>query len=575
MGRRVLALLNQSEKRWSVVMLVSIFLNSFIELVGLAAIVPVIGLAVNPELIHRYEWLEKLYTHSTLVGIESEKEFLIGLCCGLVMIFCLKVLSALAITFFQTRFSFRVAHRLSGQMWTYHFSQSLQDLRASDSGLILEEIKSWPVAFANTFMVGLIKLFTEVVILVSIGIGLLVYSPVVSISVVLLMAFGAVIIRMLTKTRVRAYGLVERDIAPKTNSMVGNATRGFLEIITFGAVIPVRNEYLRLTKTLFNVKSKSSVVFTVPAKTYELLASMGICGAIIVSLLSGIEGEDFFELLSLMAVSAYRVMPSMSRMNSSVMAMRKSLFVLKAMEKGGAYQEEIQHTNSLYTELYGDNPRIELNDVELGYKSLDEPVVSGLNFCFESGNVYAIVGVSGSGKSTLVSSILGLHPPDKGAVFVELGSSRADLYEEVGAQNWLNHVGYLSQQPFLFKGTVEENFTFRNPEVSLNRTQIERLINRLELRAALGDDALRFDLNEGGTNLSGGQQQRLALLRALQVNSPVLMLDEATSALDEKTRDVVFELLRDKASQGHLVILITHDSSLAERCDYTLNLSPS
>ena len=575
MGRRVLALLDQREKRWSVVMLISIFFNSFIELVGLAAIVPVIGLAVNPELIHRYEWLEKLYAYSTLIGIETEEKFLIGLCCGLVMIFCLKILSSLAITFFQTRFSFQVAHRLSGLMWTYHFSQSLQDLRASDSGLILEEIKSWPVAFANQFMVGLIKLFTEVVILVSIGIGLLVYSPVVSISVVVLMLFGAVIIRMLTKTRVRAYGQIERDIAPKTNSMVSNATRGFLEIITFGAVIPVRNEYLRLTKTLFNVKSKSSVVFTVPSKTYELLASMGICGAIIVSLLSGIEGEDFFELLSLMAVSAYRVMPSMSRMNSSVMAMRKSLFVLKAMEKGVVFQEQTDSHKSRYTELHGDLPRVELNEVELGYKTLDEPVVSGLNFCFESGKVHAIVGVSGSGKSTLVSSILGLHPPDKGAVFVELGSSKADLYEKVGAKNWLKHVGYLSQQPFLFKGTVEDNFTFRNPEVSLDRMQIEQLVDRLELRAALGEDALRFELNEGGSNLSGGQQQRLALLRALQVDSPVLMLDEATSALDEKTRDVVFKLLREKASLGHLVILITHDASLANRCDHTLNLSQS
>lgn len=575
MGRRVLALLDQREKRWSVVMLVSIIVNSFIELVGLAAIVPVIGLAVNPELIYRYEWLEKLYAYSTLVGIDTEEEFLIGLCCSLVMIFCLKVISALAIAFFQTRFSFRVAHRLSGQMWTYHFSQSLQDLRASDSGLILEEIKSWPIAFANQFMMGSIKLFTEVIILVSIGIGLLVYSPVVSISVVVLMVFGAVIIRMLTKTRVKAYGQVERDIAPKTNSMVGNATRGFLEIITFGAVIPVRNEYLRLTKTLFNVKSKSSVVFTVPSKTYELLASMGICGTIIFSLLSGIEGEDFFELLSLMAVSAYRVMPSMSRMNSSVMAMRKSWFVLKAMEKGGAYHDESHGSNPQNTELFGDKPRVELKDLELGYKTLDEPVVSGLNFCFEPGKVYAIVGVSGSGKSTLVSSILGLHPPDEGSVFVELGSSKADLYDKVGTKNWLKHVGYLSQQPFLFKGTVEDNFTFRNPEVSLDRMQIEGLVERLELRAALGEDALRFELNEGGSNLSGGQQQRLALLRALHVDSPVLMLDEATSALDEKTRDVVFQLLREKASQGHLVILITHDASLAELCDQTLNLSPS
>lgn len=572
-GQRIISLMDRSEKLRALVMLGSVFFGSVIELLGLAAIIPVIGLAVNPNLIHRYDWLESLFVISAQWGLETERQFLIGLCCGLVVIFLLKVFSSIIITFFQTRFSFDVAHRLSGVMWTYHFSQSLQDLRASDSGLILEEIKSWPIAFANVFLVGLIKLLTEVVVITAIGVGLLVYSPIVSISVVLLMLFGVVIIRLMTNSRVKAYGSIEREIAPKTNGMIANATRGFLEIITFGAVIPVRNEYLRLTKTLFNVKSRSSVVFSIPAKTYELLASFGICGAIIISLVVGVEGEDFFELLSLMAVSAYRVMPSMSRMNSLVMGMRKDKFVLEAMERGVAHHFKASGDKSALVELSGNCPCIELKELELGYKSLDKPVIEGLNYRFEAGGIYAIVGMSGSGKSTLVSSILGLHNPDSGAVLVDMGEGAYDLYGEVGARNWLNNVGYLSQQPFLFKGTVEHNFTFRNPEAMLDPEFIANLMERLGLRDVLGQQGLKFELNEGGSNLSGGQQQRLALLRALQTKSPVLMLDEATSALDEHTRDLVFDLLRDKAAGGDLIILITHDLSLAKCCDHMLNLS--
>ena len=571
--QRVISLMDRKEKLRALLMLGSVFFNSVIELLGLAAIIPVIGLAVNPNLIHRYDWLDRLYLASAQWGIETERQFLIGLCCGLVVIFLIKVLTSVLINFFQTRFSFDVAHRLSGVMWTYHFSQSLQDLRASDSGLILEEIKSWPIAFANIFLVGLIKLLTEVVVILSIGFGLLVYSPVVSIAVILLMLFGVVIIRVMTNSRVKAYGGIERDIAPKTNGMVANATRGFLEIITFGAVVPVRNEYLRLTKTLFNVKSKSSVVFSIPAKTYELLASIGICGAIIVSLTAGVEGEDFFELLSLMAVSAYRVMPSMSRMNSLVMAMRKDIFVLKAMERGVEYWNKACREKSVSADLLGNRPCIELKELELGYKTLDTPVIEGLNYRFEAGGTYAIVGVSGSGKSTLVSSILGLHKPEQGAVLVDMGDGAHDLYSEVGAENWLGNVGYLSQQPFLFKGTVEDNFTFRNPEVILDQAFIAELLERLGLSDVLSQQGLKFELNDGGSNLSGGQQQRLALLRALQTKSPVLMLDEATSALDEHTRDLVFELLRYKAAGGDLIILITHDMSLAQRCDHMLNLS--
>jgi ABC-type bacteriocin/lantibiotic exporter with double-glycine peptidase domain len=94
----------------------------------------------------------------------------------------------------------------------------------------------------------------------------------------------------------------------------------------------------------------------------------------------------------------------------------------------------------------------------------------------------------------------------------------------------------------------------------------------LQLEECLGGSPLDFQLQEGGSNLSGGQQQRLALLRALQVHRPVLILDEATSALDTELRDVVFALLRDRASQGCNVILVTHDREIAERCDDVLEL---
>ena len=72
--------------------------------------------------------------------------------------------------------------------------------------------------------------------------------------------------------------------------------------------------------------------------------------------------------------------------------------------------------------------------------------------------------------------------------------------------------------------------------------------------------------------MSGGQQQRLALLRALQIQRPVLILDEATSALDSELRDVVFGLLRERAQEGCNVILVTHDKELAEQCDDVLDL---
>ena len=137
---------------------------------------------------------------------------------------------------------------------------------------------------------------------------------------------------------------------------------------------------------------------------------------------------------------------------------------------------------------------------------------------------------------------------------------------------WLTNVGYLSQKPFLFKGTVHENLTLGNPEIVIDDVFTSNLINKLGLSKQLGQEPLLYELAEGGDNLSGGQQQRLALLRALQVKRPVLILDEATSALDSAMRDVVFELLCEQANDGATVILVTHDKELASKCDSNLDL---
>ena len=110
------------------------------------------------------------------------------------------------------------------------------------------------------------------------------------------------------------------------------------------------------------------------------------------------------------------------------------------------------------------------------------------------------------------------------------------------------------------------------PSTVLNEGLIILLIEKLKLEGCLGLNPLEFELHEGGSNLSGGQQQRLALLRALQVQKPVLILDEATSALDGELRDVVFDLLKERASMGCNVILVTHDKELAQKCDDVFNL---
>jgi len=570
--QRVYALLIPQERKTAVLMLGTVAVNSVVEVLGLAAVVPVIGLAVEPELIHRYDFLGQVYEASAVFGVDSEKDFLLLLSVGLVVIFGIKALVGLALTLLQTRFSFSVAHRLSGIMWSYHFSQNLENLRSRDSGRILSEINNWPQSFANRFMVGSLRLITEFLVISTICIGLLAYAPIVLVTVATLLGAGTVLVRKLTDARLLAYGQIQKERGPKTNSMVTNAIRGILEVITFRAVEPVRNEYLKTTKFLFRISSNSSVLYSLPSKTYEVLSVLGVSGAIIISLLQDTGGEEFFELLTLMAISAYRVMPTMSRINGTIMNMRQGMYVMEAMEEGVMSYAELQERGEVAPLNLKAEPSIHLEDLTLGYEALDDPVLEGMSHRFEPGRIHAVVGASGSGKSTLVNAMLGLHPLDKGRILIRDGESEWTLGETCSRDSWLAELGYLSQQPFFFSGSVRDNLTFRAPGRAVDEALVTDLIGKLGLEDCLGEAPLSFILNEAGNNLSGGQQQRLALLRSLQVNTRVLLLDEATSALDVESRDKVFRILKERARTGTLIIIITHDRELSGMCDEVLDL---
>jgi ABC-type multidrug transport system fused ATPase/permease subunit len=546
----------------------------------LAAVVPVIGLVINPELIHENEYLARAFELTSQWGIDTERKFLMLTSIALVAAFLFKALVNLGLNLIQTRYSFAIGHRISGLMWQYHFSQSLERMRSTESGRVLSEINGWPLNLANTFVVGNLRFINELMVIAAIAVGLVIYEPIVLISVAILLTIGAMIIRKGTKNRLDRYSEIRKIVGPQTGTLINNAVRGFLEVMSFRASDAIRNGYLNKTRLLYRIGSNSQIMNMAPAKLYEVLAVTAVSAAIFISLLLGESNEAFLNLLIVMALSAYRVMPSMTRLNGHVMGMRSSYHVINVIESAlqswAANTDNPDHPEHIPVDRSNatwPKAHITLNGLTIGYKSLPEPVLANLNCTFEPGCVHAIVGPSGSGKSTLVNTILGLHPAISGGINVGDGETEsAALRDAVPVKAWLANIGYLSQQPFLFNGTVLDNLTMRVPNMTVDEAEVNRLIERLDLTDCLGETPLEFELLEGGNNLSGGQQQRLAILRALRIQRPVLILDEATSALDGLKRDAVFELLRKRANAGTNVLLITHDMSLAEQCDTILDL---
>ena len=383
-------------------MLLTIFVNSIVEILGLAVVVPVIGLVVQPETIHTNPTLKSAFDLVAPLGINTPSRFLIALCGLMIGAFLFKAMFGLLQICFRR--GFIQSHTASQAKWSYHFSQSLERMRGNDSGRILSEINGWPLQFANAFMVGGLMMVNEIIVISLIAIGLLNYNPVVFLSIALLIGSGALLIRRATKKRLLAYSDIRRQIEPRTNTLITNAVRGFLEVITFRASNAVREAYLKDRWTIFRIASNTSVLNLSPAKLYEVLAVVAVAGSIIIALLQGTPDSGFLELLSFMAISAYRIMPSMSRLNGAVMQMRGQQYVLETMERGRANQSQtLIHTTPVTEQV--ETVDLHINQVTLSYQALDEPVLDQFNHTFSHGKIHAVIGPSGSGKSTLISAL--------------------------------------------------------------------------------------------------------------------------------------------------------------------------
>jgi putative ABC transport system ATP-binding protein len=193
-------------------------------------------------------------------------------------------------------------------------------------------------------------------------------------------------------------------------------------------------------------------------------------------------------------------------------------------------------------------------------------ILEEVSFTIPSGTTAAIVGASGSGKSTLLGLLAGLDLPDAGRVLIG-GQSLFDLDEDARAAWRARHVGFVFQTfQLLGQMTALENIML--PLELAGDPRAEERARELLVRVGLADRARHYP-----RTLSGGEQQRVALARAFAASPPLLFADEPTGSLDAATGERVIELLFElNREAGATLVLVTHDESLASRCQQRITL---
>ncbi|MFH1740034.1 MAG: ABC transporter ATP-binding protein [bacterium] len=209
---------------------------------------------------------------------------------------------------------------------------------------------------------------------------------------------------------------------------------------------------------------------------------------------------------------------------------------------------------------------VEFHDVSLSYDPGEKPAVQNLNFTLPRGSMTALVGASGAGKTTVVNLLLRLYDATEGRILID----GKDLYA-YSARTWRERIGIVTQDTFLFHGSIYENIVFAKPDASREDViEAAKAAYALDFVQELSDG---FDtiVGDRGVRLSGGQRQRIAIARALIHKPEILVFDEATSALDSQSEQQIQKAIANLRSKLTMLV-IAHRLSTVSMSDSILVL---
>ena len=247
-------------------------------------------------------------------------------------------------------------------------------------------------------------------------------------------------------------------------------------------------------------------------------------------------------------------------------------FLITQVQQARAATTRIEELLSVKPTLADPEDAVELSSVPeiLSFENITfqypghPELISDLSFSINRGDFIGIAGPTGAGKSSLIKLLLRFYGPDHGNIRI----NDTGLHE-LAVVSFRKHVGYVSQSPYLFHGTVLDNICLGSPDATpamINEAMDKAGVTEVIANLPQGLDTV---LTDQGGSLSGGQKQRIALARALLKNPEILILDEATSAVDPVTESIIQKNILS-LRRNRIIIAIAHRLSTLISCDRIL-----
>ncbi len=561
--KKIFGILSPLERRRAGFLMGMVLIMAFLDVLGVASILPFMAVLANPELVHSNALLNTTFNMSHQIGINTPEQFLFAL--G-VLFFVLLVTSltfkALT-TYAQIRFAlmreYSIGKRLVEVYLHKPYSWFLNRHSAGLGKTILSEVSN----VIHNGMIPMMTLMAQSTVTLALLILLLLTDPVLAIFVGLVLGTTYMGIFVFMSGWLKRLGQSYIKANQERFTAVSEAF-GAPKVIKVGGLEQAYiQRFAKPAKIYAEDQANSSVIAQMPRYALEVIAFGGMLIVILYLMVKSGGFAGALPTIALYALAGYRLMPALQQIYSALTQLR---FAGPALDNLHEDLNDLHVANSKDMQItpLPLKKNIKLQQVSYRYQNSKQHALKSIDIMIPAQSKVGFVGATGSGKTTVVDLILGLIEPQEGKITID-----GELITAAKRLQWQRSIDYVPQQIYLADQSISANIAFGvNPEI-IDQKAVERAAKIANIHDFVVNElpeGYSTTVGELGVRLSGGQRQRIGVARALYHNPIVLILDEATSALDNRTEESFMEALSN-IGQDTTIIIVAHRLSTVRKCD--------
>lgn len=540
-------------------------ISAIFETLGVSIVVPLVNALLTPEKLFELNIMQPFIS---FLSITNNKRMAIFILSATITLYLIKNAYAILFSWIKAKYASKVQRELSVYMMTSYMNRGYSYFLDKNTNQIQQGIV-WDVQGVYNIMDSIIYSITKLLMVTMIGIYMIFSDWMIAGTLMVVAGACLIIIMICFKKPLKEIGEKLREYTIDSNQVLLQAIQGMKEVI----VMRKQRDFAELYKYYMLKRQKEDIKRSVSNEAPTSIIEATCITAIMIIMGARIVGApnpaNFIAVLASFAVGAFRIMPAVSYLSSSINNIIVHLpglnSVYENIVESKQYNIDFNDIDVKDKEEYKSHQfdkEIAVEHLTFSYKTELGNVLENISFKIQKNQSVGLVGESGAGKSTLADIILGILSPNEGSIMLD-GINILDI-----PNLWSRLIGFVPQTIYLCDNSIAENVAFGEAEEKIDEKKVRKALqmaNVLEFVDTL-PQGIYTKVGDRGVRLSGGQRQRIGIARALYHEPEILILDEATSALDTDTERSVMEAI-DTLQGNMTMIIIAHRLTTIKNCD--------